>query len=51
MIEIERLRQLSRDMMKKLEPIDELTAEISEMRTERIREWRPSSYEVDTYRL
>ncbi|KAG9599008.1 hypothetical protein KCU77_g4339, partial [Aureobasidium melanogenum] len=36
--ELERLRKLSRDMMKKLEPIDELTAEISEMRTERLRE-------------
>ncbi|KAH0335580.1 ankyrin, partial [Aureobasidium melanogenum] len=34
--ELERLRQLSRDMMKKLEPIDELTAEISEMRNERL---------------
>jgi hypothetical protein len=36
--ELTRLRQLSRDMMKKLEPIDELTAEINEMRTERMRE-------------
>ncbi|KAH0171452.1 hypothetical protein KCU67_g2167, partial [Aureobasidium melanogenum] len=36
--ELERLRKLSRDMMKKLEPIDELTAEINEMRIERIRE-------------
>lgn len=35
--EVERLRQLSRDMMKKLEPIDELAAEINEMRTERLR--------------
>ncbi|KAG9849039.1 hypothetical protein KCU98_g4707, partial [Aureobasidium melanogenum] len=36
--ELERLRKLSRDMMKKLDPIDELTAEINDMRTERIRE-------------
>ncbi|KAH0397267.1 hypothetical protein KCU89_g8454, partial [Aureobasidium melanogenum] len=36
--ELEKLRKLSRDMMKKLEPIDELTAEINEMRIERTRE-------------
>lgn len=35
--ELERLRQLSRDMMKRLEPIDELTIEINEMKTERTR--------------
>ncbi|KAH0362119.1 hypothetical protein KCU65_g8285, partial [Aureobasidium melanogenum] len=33
--ELERLRKLSRDMMKKLDPIDELTGEINEMRIER----------------
>jgi uncharacterized protein Smg (DUF494 family) len=37
--ELERLRKLSRGMMEKLEPIDELTAEINEMRIERTRRW------------
>ncbi|KAG9943476.1 hypothetical protein KCU85_g8660, partial [Aureobasidium melanogenum] len=43
--ELERLRRLSRDMMKKLEPIDELTAEIIEMRTERLREETNQKYQ------
>jgi len=47
--ELERLRQLSRDMMKKLAPIDELTAEINEMRTERIRELPVYSSWAKTY--
>lgn len=46
--ELERLRRLSRDMMKKLEPIDELTAEIIEMRTERLRRCQ---YTLDAQKL
>ena len=38
-------------MMKKLEPIDELTAEINEMRTERIRESSTPCLGADTYLL
>ena len=49
--ELERLRQLSREMMKKLEPIDELTAEINEMRTERLRESSINCLRADAYVL
>jgi hypothetical protein len=49
--EIEKLRQLSRDMMKKLEPIDELSAGVNEMRTKRLREWSSTTCCAVTYLL
>jgi hypothetical protein len=49
--EIEKLRQLSRDMMKKLEPIDELSAGVNEMRTKRLREWSSTTLCAVTYLL
>lgn len=38
-------------MMRKLEPIDELTAEINEMRTERIRKSSTHCLDAETYLL